>query len=271
VQAAVANNGPAIVSKILSTNQNMLASGRKEFAFNPTDEKVVQALREALAKSQPIGQDGFQRVVRIVASWDYGDKMPGLDLLRCVAPTPFVAQYKDHRYDSVVDLAINSSLDTPTDGIAPNENCVMLAVRTIVNLFLSEEGRRVAGEQAQTVVGYLERIVGLDQQPAIGKYNRNLLIAVTTAILNFSVLASKTKAAADQDLVKRFMAILGNVLTDQKDGEVVYRALVALGTLATAVPGVDGAEAKAWVIGAVAKVEEDRIKKIAEECLGRLR
>jgi phospholipase A-2-activating protein len=260
----------AIVNKILSTNQNMLSSGRKEFAFNPTDERIMQALREALVKSQPIAEDGFERIVRIVANWDYMDKMAGLDLLRCVAPTPFVAQYKDRRFDSIVDLAINSSLDTPTDGIQPNENCVMMAVRTIVNLFLSDEGRQVAAKEAQTVVGYLERIVGLDKEPAVGKYNRNLLIAVTTAILNYAVLANKSKAAADQALVKRFVAVLGNVLMEQKDGEVVYRALVALGTWFTVQPG-GGAEAKAWVIEAVTKIEEDRIKNVAEECLARIR
>jgi len=248
----------------------MLASGRKAFAFNPTDERVIQSLREALVKSQPITEEGFERIVRIVANWDYADKMAGLDLLRCVASTPFVAQYTDRRYDSVVDLAINSSLDTPTEGIQPNENCVMMAVRTIVNLFQSVEGRQVAANQVQTVTGYLERIVGLDAQPAIGKYNRNLLIAVTTAILNYGILAHKSKAAADQALVKRFLDVLGTILTEQTDGEVVYRALVALGTWFTVQPG-PSAEAKAWVIGAVAKVEEDRISNIAEECLARIR
>ena len=253
----------AMFNKILTVNKNMISSGRKDVALNPADESTLQTLKEALESSRPLPSSGLELVARIVTQWDYSDRLAGLDLLRCMARYPIAAQYTDSRNGSLLDLAISSSV--PSDA-APNENAAMMGARLIANVFGSTDGRGLASSQADAAIYFLERLVGIKGSEAIGKFNRNVLIAVTTAAINYSVLVNREKLLTPVQR-RRVLVVLGVVLKEQSDSEVLYRALVAMGTiLSTSKEEAAGLDVSAWVQSAVTKCSEERVKNVAAEC-----
>lgn len=149
----------------------------------------------------------------------------------------------------------------------PNENAVMMGTRTIANICATADGRSLIHRRALKIVEYLERIIGVKECNVIGKFNRNLLIAVTTSAVNLSVLVDK-EGRLDLDHRRRLVIVLGAVLVEQSDSEVLYRALVALGTLlAASAPVSDGLAVGVWVRGAKDRAREDRVTAAANECL----
>lgn len=242
----------------------MISSGRKDTALNPGEETSLQALRTALESGSTIPPDSLLPLVKVVSEWPYGDRLAGLDLLRCVARFHTAAKFKDGVYGSLVDIAIASSL--PKDE-TPNENAAMMGARTLANLFSTADGRSLANTRADSILAFLERITGIKGGSAIGPHNRNLLIAGTTTAINLAVLVNKEKLLSPNDR-RRLLQVIGALLKGQTDSEVLYRGLVALGTVAstskgdaTAVDGMGG-----WVSEAASKAAEDRVKTVAAEC-----
>ncbi|CAM1501523.1 Fc.00g035070.m01.CDS01 [Cosmosporella sp. VM-42] len=253
----------AMFNKILSINKTMISSGRKDAALNPSQESTLQELRAALESNKAIPPQALDIVVRIVTQWPYGDRLPGLDLLRCMAKYPTVAHFSSPESGSLLDLAISSSIPS---GETPTENAAMMGLRTLANMFSSANGRSVANAQSDEAISFLERISGIKGGEAIGKFNRNVLIALTTCIINFSVLAHKESLLLPEQR-RRLLILLGAVLKNSTDSEVLYRALVALGTLLSASKqeaanlGIAG-----WIQEAKGKSEEERVKGVAAEC-----
>ncbi|KAK2601410.1 hypothetical protein N8I77_010864 [Diaporthe amygdali] len=290
-----------VVKKILSISATMISSGRKDFALNPTEEATLSRLSENLSKtipsvpaavpgtaaaatSQPlsISEHDLGLVLKLVSQWPDNDRLPGLDLLRCVATSPLAAAFTDPSGNSIIEIALRAAFH-PSSGSNINENCAMMAFRVVTNLFTTEQGRQVAYTHAEKVVDYLEALVGISDTPFKGPVgfprNRNVLVAVATAALNYSVLAylvSQKKVRVDGSITPEVFGLLANVLAkilkDQADAEVSYRALAALGTIASAGHaqvlrslGVDSA------VQAVAKGgAEERVTNLAKEVLGLL-
>jgi phospholipase A-2-activating protein len=248
----------------LTVNKNMISSGRKDAALNPSDESVLSELRAALESNKPVPQTALPLLVRILTQWPYSDRLAGLDLLRCVAKYPLVAQFSDPTVGSLLDLAFASSLP---QGETPNENAAMMGLRTLANIFSTANGRSIVSAQSDEAISFLERIVGVSSEP-IGPFNRNVLIAATTAAINLSVLVHRERLLTP-DQRRRLAILLGTILSrdGQTDSEVLYRALVALGTLLSA----SKAEAanlgiKGWIQSAVGRSSEERVKSVAAEC-----
>ncbi|KAH7308721.1 WD40-repeat-containing domain protein [Stachybotrys elegans] len=253
----------AIFNKIASINKNMIASGRKEAALNPTDLDSLDSLRQALENSKAIPSKSLEVVVRITSSWPYSDRLPTLDLLRCMARYPTAAQFSDSRYGSLLDLAFSS---LPSD-FAPNENAVMMGCRIIANLFGSADGRSVVNSNAGKVIGFLEQILGISGTEPIGRFNRNLLIAITTCAINMAVMSDKERLLTAEQR-RRLAGLLGKILTEQSDSEVLYRGLVALGTMVpTSKEVIKDLGVLGWIEAAVKDGSEDRVRKVADECM----
>ncbi len=242
----------------------MISSGRKDTALNPGEESSLHALRTALESSSAVPADAIPSLVKVVTQWPYSDRLAGLDLLRCVSRFHTVAKYTDETHGTLVELAVAAALPS---GETPNENAAMMGARTLANLFSTADGRSVANTRVNTVLSFLERVTGIQGGAAIGPHNRNLLIAATTIAINLAVLVNKEKLLSPNDR-RRLLQVIGALLKGQSDSEVVYRGLVALGTVAstskgdaTAVPGISG-----WVNEAAGKASEDRVKTVAAEC-----
>ncbi|KAH7185221.1 WD40-repeat-containing domain protein [Fusarium flagelliforme] len=255
----------AMFNKILTINKNMVSSGRKDAALNPSDESTLSELRTALESNKPVPQFATPLLVRILTQWPYSDRLAALDLLRCVAKYPLVAQFSDPNVGSLLDLAFASSLP---QGEAPNENAAMMGLRTLANIFSTANGRSIVSAQSDEAISFLERIVGVSSDP-IGPLNRNVLIAATTAAINLSVLVHRERLLTP-DQRRRLAILLGTILSrdGQTDSEVLYRGLVALGTLLSA----SKAEAanlgiKGWIETAAGRSSEERVKSVAAECI----
>ncbi|CAH0018229.1 unnamed protein product [Clonostachys rhizophaga] len=252
----------AILNKIIAVNKTMVSAGRKDAALNPGEEAIFQSLRESLETSKPLPPRGLELVVRVVTKWTYTERLAGLDLLRCMAKYPAVAQFSDGENASIIDLAISSALP---QGETPNENAVMMGIRVLANLFGSADGRSIASSKADTVLSFLERIAGIQGGNAIGKLNRNVLIAASTASLNYAVLVAREKLLTPNQR-RRLLNIIGSNLSDQSDAEVLYRGLIALGTvLITSPEAASNLDVASWVQGAVDRGAEERLRAVAQE------
>lgn len=252
----------AIFNKIASVNKNMVSCGRKDAALNPTEEQTLQALQEALAASKPPPPQSTDLIVRVVTEWPYTDRLAGLDALRCMAKYRIVAQYSTAEYPSLIHLAIAASLPAEE---TPNENAVMMAARAIANVFATADGRSAASSHTDAALAFLERVTGVQGAEAIGKHNRNVLIALSTVALNFAVLVARENLLVPQQR-RRLFVIFGAIIAEQTDSEVLYRTLVGLGTLLMTSPELaTGSDVKKWVQGASDRGSEDRVKQVAAE------
>ncbi|KAB5546935.1 PUL domain-containing protein [Coniochaeta sp. 2T2.1] len=286
-----------IQKKILSVNTNLIASGNKQHALNPAQESTLKDLVSTLTaasgttKVPNITDAAVSLVIKLSTDWPYKDRLPGLDLLRCIAPSPALPRI----HDSIVQTALSAALQPDADnpGTPINENTVMMALRTITNLFASPAGRSFVANSAHDVLSTLERIVGVSEgvpsqanagAGPIGKTNRNVQIALTSAAFNYTCLAylqhKKNKDAVDVaevgvDVLALLCNILGRVINDQTDSEVLYRALMALG-MVLAIGGevrdtVRALDAEKWIRDAIKKGAEQRVKDVGAECLAYLR
>lgn len=289
-----------VVKKITSISATMISSGRKDFALNPTEEATLKRLTDSLGKSiatvpatvpattaaaatQPleVSTHYVDLVSKLVTLWPDNDRLPGLDLLRCMVTSPAVAVATDpNTGKSVVATALQAAFH-PSTGSKINENCAMMAFRVITNLFTSEEGREVAYANAETVVEYMECLTGSSDSVFKGPVgfpgNRNVLVAVTTAAVNYAVLAyliSKNRVTLPSSVTPEVFGLMANalskILKDQSDAEVSYRALAALGTLAAAGHADVMKSFGADDVVRAAKADkstEERVRTIAGECL----
>ncbi|KAJ3564144.1 hypothetical protein NPX13_g7948 [Xylaria arbuscula] len=262
--------------KISNVNAAIVASGRKGISLNPSAQNAIETLKSILESQKPITDEfTISLVVMMCTQWDYTDRVAPLDLLRCIATSPSTAKFRSPGDESsIVKIAISAALEGVPDGSEPNENCVMMVLRTIVNLFKTAEGRKLLAQppEISAVISFISRVVGLRGQSPIGPFNRNLLIALTTVFINYAVLASKQLGSISTDNQARLISPLALVLQKQTDSEVIYRALVAAGTLITAI-GKAAPEARSLsssIKAAKDKVSETRVQTVASECLSLL-
>lgn len=262
--------------KILSVNSALVAAGRKDHSLNPPAQEVLAEVKRKLEAGQPVADEqSVGLVVMMCTSWDYPDRLAPLDLLRCIAVSPAAAKFSSPDFGSLVQIAISAALDGIPAGAQPNENCAMMAARAIANLFQSKEGRKLLSQpsEAARVATFIERVLGIGGQPAIGPYNRNLLIALTTTLVNLAVLASRQPGSVSTEVQVRLLEALARILQKQNDGEVVFRALVAAGTIVTVI-GKFSPEARSLASSIAAskdRVADPRVKEVADECLALLR
>ncbi|KAI1765650.1 PFU-domain-containing protein [Hypoxylon sp. FL1150] len=265
-----------VFKKILSVNSALVAAGRKQLSLNPPAQVSIGEARQRLEAGQPVVDEGsINLIVWMCTQWDYSDRLAPLDLLRCVATSPAAARFKSSEGGSLVQIAISAALDGIPPGGQPNENCAMMAARTIANLFKTTDGRKLLAQRSEgdRFASFVDRVLGIGGQPAIGPFNRNLLVALTTALVNFTVLASREPGSVSANVQVRFITALDRILKAQTDGEVVFRALVAAGTLITVI-GKTAPEARSLASSITTskdRVSEPRVKEMADECLSLLR
>ena len=218
-----------------------------------------------------MGEDTVDLLVMMCTQWDYASRLAPLDVLRCAATSPTVAKYTNPTHGNIVKVASAAAFDGVPEGSQPNENLAMMALRTIANLFSTSEGRKVLSLDASTAAGLVERILGIQGGQAIGAFNRNLMVALSTVCLNYSVLASKQSNSVPRDVQIRLVKAAAHVLEIQTDSEVMFRAVIAAGTLVTVVGKADAKALDNPVAMAKDRSSDQRVKEVAGECLALLR
>jgi phospholipase A-2-activating protein len=135
----------------------------------------------------------------------------------------------------------------------------MMAVRCLTNLLQTNKGRSLASKEFDQIHPLVA--------PFITNTNRNLIIALATLYINYSVLLTSENNA---DRALSLLDDLSKLLTSATDSEAVYRGLVATGTLLCLGPDFCEAGRDILQIGDAVKhaeqqVKEPRIKKIVAE------
>ena len=142
-----------------------------------------------------------------------------------------------------------------------------MAIRAFANLFESAEGRALTLQEFNKIQQLASDTL------ADGKTgNRNLLVAITTLYINYAVLFSSSSSASSEDF-EHSVALLDSLrvlLSTQSDSEVIYRALVAVGTLLGSGDEVKSAARDVYnlqdvVKSAVTKAKDPRVKNVGKE------
>ena len=213
--------------KIKELNEILISTGHKDVSLNPTELGVLANLRKhieasgATKTSQSVA-GGLDLAIKLSTAWPYKDRLPGLDLLRLLAVAPMTAAYSHPRVGNIIDVLEQGS----TEEQPPADNHVMMATRAFANLFGSAEGRDLA-------VNEFDKIQNIISTAISGSTNRNLLVAASTVYINYAVYFKSQSSSASFEHVLAVLDALGKILNSQNDSEVVFRALVATGTLLT--------------------------------------
>jgi phospholipase A-2-activating protein len=118
------------------------------------------------------------------------------------------------------------------------------------NFFKTDVGRSTAGEEFDRIHQFASSF--------LTSSNRNLIIAITTLYINYSVLLTQDNNA---DRTLSLLDDLSKILTNAKDSEAVYRALVATGTLLSLGPDFCEAGREILQLGSAVSAAENQAKE----------
>lgn len=253
---------PKMQKKIEEVNKALINDGQKGVSLNPEELEVLQTLRKHLEStgatntSQSVS-GGLDLAIKLSTHWPYKDRLAGLDLLRLLAIAPETATFRSNGGGSIIDVFLQAALESSP----PSENHVMMAVRGFANLFDSTEGRQLATDN-------FDKIHDLIKTAIQTSTNRNLLVAATTVYINYGVLFTETDPDFEQVLA--VLDTVTSILKTQVDSEVIYRGLVALGTLLTVGDEIREAGKDVYgvltaVDGCVKKATDPRVKNVGKE------
>ncbi|KAF2703827.1 phospholipase A-2-activating protein [Pleomassaria siparia CBS 279.74] len=254
-------NHSVIFKKLQEFNQQLVDEGNKGLSLNPADIEQLNGTILAMGKgnTEDVEPAGIDLIVKTATAWPQEKRLPGLDLLRLLFASS----------ESIVYLSQNSILDVMADSgvfenTAPTNN-TMMAVRALSNLFKTPAGQALAKDNFDVVHKFAS--------PFITSTNRNLIIAITTLYINYSVLLSSDTNA---DRALTLLDDLAKILNKATDSEAVYRALVAAGTLLHLGDAFCEASRDIFSLGtavshAADKVKEPRVKNVVAEIQDKLK
>ncbi|TGO37731.1 hypothetical protein BHYA_0090g00210 [Botrytis hyacinthi] len=253
---------PKMQKKIEEVNKALINDGQKGVSLNPEELEVLQTLRKHLEStgatntSQSVS-GGLDLAIKLSTHWPYKDRLAGLDLLRLLAIAPETATFRSNGGESIIDVFSQAALESSP----PSENHVMMAVRGFANLFDSAEGRQLATDNFDKVHDLIKTAIQMST-------NRNFLVAATTVYINYAVLFTETDPDFEQVLA--VLDTVTSILKTQVDSEVIYRGLVALGTLLTVGDEIREAGKDVYgvltaVDGCVKKATDPRVRNVGKE------
>lgn len=255
-----------VQKKLTELNTELLEGGHKDISMNPAELNSLRTLCSAIdpsgeKKLTTIPAEGLTLAIKLTISWPYKSRLPALDILRILAVSPETAQYAHPRGGSIVDI-IEAAV---TEESPPAPNHIMMALRAFANLFFSPEGRTLA-------LSSFEQIHKLITSSIESSKDRNLLVAASTVYINYAVLF-KASSSPDFEQILQVVDALTKILQVQVDSEVVYRGMVALGTLLTVDKEVTAMAKDVYGIEGVvktvlAKASDPRIKNLGGEIRG---
>ncbi|KAJ4359017.1 WD repeat protein Lub1 [Ascochyta clinopodiicola] len=250
-------NHDVIFKKLQEFNQALVNDGQKDVSLNPSDVEqlstTVAALKKGVGKNVELA--GLDLLLKAATQWPADRRLPALDLLRLALtleePSAYLVSPEQNLVGSLVDSGVFSAESSP--------NNTMMAVRCVSNLLQTEKGRLLASTEFDGIHPLVS--------PFVTSSNRNLIIALTTLYINYSVLLTSENNA---DRALSLLDDLAKILNSASDSEAVYRALVATGTLLCLGPdfceaGRDILQIGDAVTRAEGKVKEPRIKNVVAE------
>ncbi|KAH8724446.1 phospholipase A-2-activating protein [Phaeosphaeriaceae sp. PMI808] len=250
-------NHKVIFKKLQEFNQDLINDGKKGISFNPSDIEQLNSTVIAVEKGngKGVSSTGVELLVKAATQWPADKRLPAMDLLRLVLvfeqPTAYIVAPEQRFFSALSESGVF------TDSSPPNNT--MMAIRCLSNLLQTNEGRSLASTEFDQIHPLVS--------PFLTSSNRNLIIALTTLYINYSVLLTSENNA---DRALSLLDDLSKILTSATDSEAVYRALVATGTLLCLGPDFCEAGRDILQIGdavshAERRVKEPRIRNVIAE------
>ncbi|KAH3919798.1 hypothetical protein HBI56_031200 [Parastagonospora nodorum] len=250
-------NHKVIFKKLQEFNQALIDEGHKGISLNPSDVEQLSTTVSAVEKGNGKGVDltGIDLLLKAATQWPAEKRLPALDMLRLVLifeePTAHIVSPEQNFVSSLTESGVFTESSPP--------NNTMMAIRCVSNLLQTDKGRMLASTEFDQIHPLLSSF--------LTSSNRNLIIALTTLYINYSVLLTSENNA---DRALSLLDDLSKILTSATDSEAVYRALVATGTLLSLGPDFCEAGRDILQIGdavshAERKVKEPRIRNVIAE------
>jgi len=210
----------------LSTSQDASKAWSQDGKEAVAVECLIKTLKETSRYHASSFNDQELRVVRKMLTWPSPLRFPVLDLVRSMALHPVGAAYfsRPEAWQELETVLLDSLWDNT---VVPN---TMLALRVLANLFNTKSSRDVVLQHAETL---LEAAAD-----AARSSNKNIRLSLATLLLNFSVQLQDMGSGFEGKM--QVISILAEMLGPESEDEVMYSALVALGTLASNDPAIQG-------------------------------
>ncbi|MBE7180042.1 MAG: hypothetical protein INR71_02345 [Terriglobus roseus] len=235
--AIASANLATIEKKVKELNKQLGDTGESALTLSSPELAVLSAITKQL---QPVASgsqsslgnaaglnEGVDLAVKLATQWPADKRLPGLDLLRLLAAaSPVIAMRTSAGERTLIDIMADSGVfaaDTPV-------NNIMLAVRTLANLFSTEEGALLADGEFDKVHGLISPSVEACIS-AGASANRNMVVAVATLYINYAVLLMRSAPNHDADRALTLIDELIRMASSVTDAEGLYRVLVGIGTL----------------------------------------
>eukprot|EP00741_Cyanophora_paradoxa_P021231 tig00000237_g20492.t1 len=195
-------------------------------AMDAKEQAALQRVVETLQRTQFYHATSFQPSDYYLASkllrWPADKLFPVLDLFRMWIVHPAAAQAfaTEPTLQPALQIAIQAAL---TNAPGPNR---LLALRALNNLFACGAMRRraLAPDGPTAISGVLDELADLQRSD-----NANLRNAYATLLVNYAVGLREQGAAPEA--TAQVLSSLSELVQADADEEVLYRSLVALGTL----------------------------------------
>ncbi|KAK9477926.1 WD40-repeat-containing domain protein [Lipomyces japonicus] len=193
--------------------------------------------------------------LKIVDLWLPQERLSALDILRVTVPLLSDANLVNSTTVSLLSSSINNSY----------QNNTAMVLRLLVNLFESDIGQAVISQ-----LDVREKILDISREFALPTLSKIASIALSTLLLNYSVLTIKDK---DLELAFSIIGVITEFLAVVNDPEAAYRLLIAFGTVISvdspevveAGKSLDGSKAVKVVQSKF--INEKRIKEVSENIL----
>ncbi|KAF2135029.1 phospholipase A-2-activating protein [Dothidotthia symphoricarpi CBS 119687] len=241
-------NHKVIFKKLQEFNQALVNDGQKGISLNPSDLEQLSTTVTAIEKGngKDVDVTGVDLLVKAATQWPADKRLPALDLVRLVLvfeePAAYLVSPEQNLLSALAESDVFASSSPP--------NNTMMAIRCLSNLLQTDKGRLLASTEFDQIHPFVS--------PFITSTNRNLIIALTTLYINYSVLLI-SESNADRAL--SLLDDLSRILTTATDSEAVYRALVATGTLLCLGPDFCEAGRDILQLGDAINRAEEKVKE----------
>lgn len=229
-------NAQNAINKITETSKQLRDAGKigKDSELTAEETQMLHALAEQITKTpdDPHPTEGqILALNKVATGWPTASRVPGVAILARLAVSPSFVTTTCSGEKTVIDLLAEAGLFEAKQMTANN---AVHAIRLIVNLFACDSGRLIVDG---TFDNALEHVRSFASEPESSAQFK----ALATLYLNFAVQLtsnapsseSRTREARAEKLLTDIGLMLECESPHAGDGDALFRALCALGTLMT--------------------------------------
>lgn len=172
-------------------------------------------------------------LLKVISYWPRKSRVPGIGVLALLAVSPAFVSSTNAGDKTIVDTLGQAGLFEPRQETANN---VVHAIRLLVNSFKSEQGRAILDGGWDATLKLVRPFASEPESVPQAK-------ALSTLYINYAVLLKSSAGSEGQTRDARAKTLLTDIAVllecdspHASDGDVLYRTLLALGTLCSLSP-----------------------------------